>query len=326
VTLAAALVTAAVLTYLRTPTLSATGSAIDRRLHLQDRIAAALQVGREQDPVSALVVRDAATRLRGATPADVFPLDLGRRAVAATLLLTMALLTVTADLRRAASSRQPGAGAGAVAMARPEGAIAAPESPIDAAAAASGSDVQPSETANARPSGTQAANPSPQSAAEAAADRAGSRPDEAQASSLAPAPTAPNEAESRSRIVRTAAQSAAELQSEKGGAGTGPGGQSAAGAQSRAPLGAMPAGAGGSTPDAGRPKGGQSGGVAAGGLSSNIPPARSGSSRAVDGSLLAVGAARAEADAAVSRDDIPPALRQYVRDYFLRLQATSGPR
>jgi hypothetical protein len=148
---------------------------------------------------------------------------------------------------------------------------------------------------------------------------------EAETPLVAPAPMAPNEAESRLRIARTDAQSPAALPSENGGSGTDRKGPSAAAGQSRAVLGATP-GDGGASPDSGRPRGGTSGGVAAGSLGPGITSATPASSPGVNRSVPVAGGTRVEAEAVMFQDDIPPALRQYVRDYFLRLQSTGRPR
>jgi hypothetical protein len=325
VTLAIGLVSAAILSYLRAPTLGATAAAIDRRLLLQDRIVAALQVGRESDPMSALVVRDAAAYLAASTPADVFPLDLGRRAVVGTLLLAMALLTVTIDVPRAASSRPPGTGAGAVALARPEGVTDAAASPNDAEGAAAAAAPQPA-SANARPTAPEEAGLRQQRTREASTDRAPSPSGGSEDPSLASTPTPSRAAESSARPVLASAQAAPGGQAETGGAGAGQGAHTSPGVQFQAALGAGAAGAGGSAADAGRASGGQAGGVAAGSLGSSVPAPAPASSRGSGRSPRALVAARPQAEHAVSRDDIPPARRQYVRDYFLRLQSMSLPR
>ena len=323
--LVSALAAAAALTHLRTPTLSATGAAIDRRLHLQDRIVAALENCREQDPVAILVVRDAVARLRGAKPAEVFPLEFGRRAAAGTLLLGVALLTATADLRPVDPSRETGAGAGAMAVIRPEGRTAAPEDVSGTPAAVTDSEVGPAETTNARLSGAPAQDGPPPAAAASATDGAPVAPEESE-SRLAPLMGAPTEPQPRSRVTGTNASSSTELPPEKGGDGTRPRGQSTASGQSRAALGAMPGGAGASRPGAGQSTGGDSGGVAAGTLSASGGIAHSRSSRPASAPLPASALTRGQADGAMSRDDIPPALRRFVRDYFLRLQSTGSPR
>ena len=326
VSLVSALVAAVMLTYLRAPTLDATAAAIDRRLQLQDRIVAALQVCRELDPVSALVVRNAAARLGASTAADVFPMEFGRRAVTGTLLLTIAFLTLSIDLPGAGSQRPPRTGAGAVAMTGANGASVTTDRLNDAPVAATEPGARAVEPGNSRPpSGQDAASPRQVSAGDAT-ERFRSPDDSAPEASP---PAVSNAVEIRQRAAPTTVQSAGRVPAERGGEGSGSGGQSAAGATSRTAPGAR-AGAGGSAPDAGRASRGESGGVAAGRLdadaSSETSPVTGGAEGA-EGLVRAPGAARAQAGpAAMSRDDIPPALRQYVRDYFLRLQTPGTPR
>jgi hypothetical protein len=324
VALASALVAAAMLTYLRSPTLAATGAAIDRRLHLQDRIAAALQVGRESDSVSVLVVQDAAAHLGRFTPAEVFPLILGRHAVVGTLLMAVAFLTVTIEWPRAVDPRAPGTGAGLVAMSQPEGATAAADRPSDAPAAAAESTVRSLPSSDRR-SGPGEADSLPQRGGETAAER-DRLPGASEPPAVAPAPTASRTAEPDSRVVSSSARSSGPPQAEPGGLGAGPAGRTAASTTSEAARGAGATGAGGSAPAAERVTGGASGGVAAGGLDSTGLAASSASPRSVESSRGAPGGSRAQAGPALSRDDIPPARRDYVRDYFLRLRSTGQPR
>jgi hypothetical protein len=321
VTLAGAVAAALLLTYLRGPTLMNTAAAIDRRLQLRDRVVAALQVSRDPDPVSALVVRDALVCLRATTPADVFPVDFGQRAAAGALLLTSALLTVTIDLPGAPWARQPGIGTGAMPNALPTGAAAEGGSATSAATAAF--DVRPAESRSAGPSARQQVETLGATAPSALV--AASTPSaETEAAATQPA-ASESDAAMRLPDMTPDPRSSPERR-PGGGEGSGPGGQSTAGTPSRAALGAMPAGAGGSTPDIAGRRGRESGGVAAGPLVAGVPVAFPGSPRATQRPPIAAAVSRARIDAAVSRDDIPFARRQYVRDYFLRLRSTGGSR
>ena len=71
IALAAALISAMV----RAPRLRETAAALDARLRLQDRMVTALQVSNDGDPMARLVLRDAASRIAGLSPAHAFPLE-----------------------------------------------------------------------------------------------------------------------------------------------------------------------------------------------------------------------------------------------------------
>jgi hypothetical protein len=315
-----AVVAALLLTYFRGPTLKATAAAIDRRLQLRDRVVAALQVSRDRDPVSALVVRDAAVCLRATTPADVFPRASSQRAAAGALLLAAALLTVTIDLPRAPWARQPGMGEGTTPNATSTG--AATDGGPATSPAKAGADVRPAEPRSAGPSAGQQGEPleatvptaldaaTPSAESEAAASRPASSGSDA-ARRLAP--TSPDPGSSPERRPG-------------GGEGSGPGAQSTAGTPGRTALGGSSAGAGGSTPDIAGMRGSESGGVAAGPLVAGVPVAFPASPRVTQPPPIAKVVSQAQIDAALSRDDIPFARRQYVRDYFLLLRSTGGSR
>jgi hypothetical protein len=70
-----ALVAAMVFAMVRAPQLRETAAALDARLRLQDRMVTALQVSRDPDPMARLVLRDAASRVAGLSPAQAFPLE-----------------------------------------------------------------------------------------------------------------------------------------------------------------------------------------------------------------------------------------------------------
>jgi hypothetical protein len=67
------------------------------------------------------------------------------------------------------------------------------------------------------------------------------------------------------------------------------------------------------------------GGIASGALTS-APAFSAAHSSQHTPFALTQAATRAQAEAALARDDIPPAMRRYLRDYFLRLQTPRGAR
>jgi hypothetical protein len=74
-TIAIALAAALIAAMVRAPHLRDTAAALDTRLRLQDRMVTALQVSKDDDPMARLVLRDAASRVAGLSPAQAFPLE-----------------------------------------------------------------------------------------------------------------------------------------------------------------------------------------------------------------------------------------------------------
>jgi len=70
-----ALAVALIAAMMRAPDLRQTAAALDARLRLQDRMVTALQVSNDDDPMARLVLRDAASRVAGLSPAQAFPLE-----------------------------------------------------------------------------------------------------------------------------------------------------------------------------------------------------------------------------------------------------------
>jgi hypothetical protein len=311
---------ASVLAWIRRPSLAATARRVDSALSLQDRVSAALQHADTAGPIVTLIVADAAKRLQRSVPAQVFPLDIWRRAAISASALVLATLSVTMTLDRAGQSpAHRGALDGSAASSAGASSTADPtemSTPSDTPSAAVAPTSEPAVPESpSRPS--QPATASPVSAQEpgrlsdersTTASSALERPDSAPAPRASAGEIPTLERPERPRVASPSAS----------GSGTG-----------RQGAGDMAQGASNSAATSGRAAGdasadrGQAGGVGSGSLQGTT------TSAVVSARPLLTGAQRrhlqAQAAGAMARDDIPPDLRKYVRDYFLSLQATARP-
>ena len=101
----------------RAPGQRSTAAALDNELQLEDRVATALQFLSHDDPVAGLIVRDATARVADIVPAQVFRLDVRvtRRVLllpAAAAVLAVALALVPEARRGAAAARSGGVSIG----------------------------------------------------------------------------------------------------------------------------------------------------------------------------------------------------------------------
>jgi hypothetical protein len=274
----------------RTPSLQRTGSAMDHSLQLEDRVVAALQLLQTDDAVAALVVYDAVRTLEGRAPEQVFPMRVGWWAAPAVTGVGLIAAAMTIGVSSSQTSFSPagsGGGAGGTRMSpatAAEGTAAAgPDAPTFAAVA----------TTVGKPSETAAEQVTP-AAGETVASADSSVAPVAPVAPLAPA-FAPGGAAGRRSPVSVA---------------------DAAGVS-----GSASADGGRTTGDADRP------GSRAGGVAGPVTPARRFEPPVnAPGSTMSPGAAaaaRAQAEAAMSRGEIPPAFRKHVGDYFTAIQRTA---
>jgi hypothetical protein len=313
-----ALVMAGATTYIRRPSLVFTGAAIDRSLQFQDHVVAALALADDGSPVAALVRRDALDRLRKARTADVFPVELDRRVTASAVVFSVALAAILTDVTpqrldspRASNEASPfdasttgdapagpnfgdpseSAGVRAVASSNT---AAVPREPTDPSPR---EDTITTKTADSSSSGAMETPPGTMWPANDSSRGAGSRADSAGA-------------------VRPATIGGVAIADAPGAALSGR-------PSLRGTAAGVPTSAGGSQVTS-EESGTQAGGVSGGPLATNAAgPRRFGASRSRDASTAVT---RAQADAVLTRDDIPPARRRYVREYFLRLQSGGGKR
>jgi hypothetical protein len=311
---------AGVVTFLRRPSTTTTARLIDRRLDLHDRTAAALEHCRSDESIVSLIVADATRRLAGVRPNTVFPFELWPRAAITAVALAAAVAASSIDASRSAGrergdgSQGPSAGAAPNASARDEA------KPGSADVAASDTSVPASAPSNTRSDGTR----SPASRAEGSSTSpSGETPERRH---TPPAPET-GSASATTRAPTQAVGRGSDASSNQAPAG-GVGADAATGARGIAALSG-----------AARPGAERAGGSAAGGTT-----ARTGAGGVTGGALVhredampstretarvltaaRFGHVRAQAESALSRDDIPPALRRYVRDYFLALQPPAKP-
>ena len=315
-----AIVAAAAVATRHAITLRATAALIDSRLHLQNHISAAVQVAHEAEPMATLVVRTAVERLRNVTPVQVFPLAAGRPALATGAVVLVTLLVTMSDKSSVWSqpsgvATSASSGASSVGNGRPD----AP----DAAA----------KTLDSRQPEVRFAKVTPEAGlAEAGGATVHSSPQPSpsptDASGTIDPPSSPSSStDFAPKAAAAGVQNAVSHASAGNASGTGAlarGGDSSRhgeGTPANAEQTASGAGGNGQGPRSAT----QPGGVSAGSLEGTGEEFDSSQpSRAPVPGSLSPAAARAQAAAALTRDDIPPPFRSYVRDYFLRLQSTGG--
>ena len=273
-----------------TPAPAAVARLLDARLGLKDRVAAALQLHDTGGPIAALVARDAAARLAPVRLTALFPLTLGRGPAVATALA--AALVAWLASSGGDGGVAPGRDASTEGRAS-DGRQADGQAPGASRAARTGQD--PEAAAPRAPSLAREPRPGDTSGGEAAREARGEAAPGARqvGQPPTPAPSGPpvNPGENRQQAAATTGPSGTTARTASGGA--------AAGAPAN---GRLSAGAGGATP----------------GSSLAMTDAAGSAPQALAESYAA---ARANAEAALARDVIPPDHRDHVRAYFRTLPA-----
>ena len=302
------LAVAAALAAFRSPSLRSSGAAVDARLGLADVVVAGLESSGGNDPVSELVVRHAAGSVRSVLPRELFPVRLNFLHRAAAIVFVIGTIAFSAAPFRAGDRID-------VAAAR-QGVGGAPP-PADARGQRD-SDIA-GELADAVPSvGSSAGGATSQRAPEDV--RATDTPGVESAAERQDGANSGQEAD-----ANAGSPGARDARSENGSSGPGAAtaggadaldGASAAGGRSDAAAGAG-RGASAATAVAANGAGGITGGRLSG--PGQEPPAsiRTGTSYAAR-----YRDARAQAEAALTRDEVPPQYRQYVRRYFSAIGQT----
>jgi hypothetical protein len=286
---ALAAVAAAVAAWFRAPALRETAHTVDRRLRLQNRLVTAFQYRNATDEFSRLVVRDALSRAGDIRPASAFPLHLpgwirvvAVTACAAPLIFVLASKTVPGFWQRAAIGDASAPGALSI-PSTAENRDAPASSPAAAGAVADRAARVPVETA-----------PLPQQAG-------GGQQSERTRGNL------------DSSTARTAA-------ADTGGRGVAAGERSGSERAASTPPDARTDGgrAGRGNATAGSPQREQAGGLAGDpGSDTNVASAQRGAEPARD---PAYRSAWSTSQRAIAQEQIPSALREYVRQYFLAIR------
>jgi hypothetical protein len=308
---------AAALAGLRAPTLAATGTELDRRLNLSDAVVAALQFRESSEPIAALVVQAAAARVSGVVPARVFPARPGRSAMIAAAVV-IAALALSSFRDSETDVATPGSG--------PSDAWSTASGRLEGSQSSSRGDARRGGTLRAAPTTALPSGREPagarsggdRSRARHATDEAGSAAPAERATSPTPAIDAPapgpstprrNSGDTPSR--GTSASNDAGSASPDRRSGRGSGAASPADVRTQGGPGASAEGSTTTT---------AAGGVQRGRLSPDRHRLEQASAMS-SGSTSSNGAARAGTEAALSRDEVPPHLRPFVRTYFEAIRA-----
>jgi hypothetical protein len=308
---------AAALAGLRAPTLAATGAELDRRLNLSDAVVAALQFRESSEPIAALVVQAAAARVSGVVPARVFPVRPGHSVmIAAAVVIAALALSSFRDSATdvASSSNGPSDSSSTASGGRLEGRESSSRGDAGrggtlraAPATARSSSLEP---VGERSGGdrTRARNATDEAGSAAPAERATTATPTIDAPVPEPSTPRRNNGDTPSRGTSASNVAGSASPDRRSGRGS----AAASSADVRAQGGPGASSEGSTTTTA-------AGGVQRGRLSPDsdrLEQAATGS-----GSTSSDGAARAGTEAALSRDEVPPHLRPYVRAYFEAIRA-----
>jgi hypothetical protein len=259
----------------------------DARLGLDDRLVTAAQCLNEQDPVSRLVVFDAAARIDGVAPSHAIGFEAPRHA--RRLVVVAAIACVV--LAGAALSPRKGEDGLMLGPAQGRPLVEAEAAAAGAAAARAGSRITPVLVPRAAREGPQTPHP--------AEEQGTKHPGEEQGTRHGPQPEAQGTRHAGAGFARAERRADAAAGDRAGGRGAG----------SRAPAGSS-----GSEGRASRP-GGQEGGslVRAAAPPTTRPPAG-------DRYRARHRAAATQAETAIAREHVPDGLREYVRAYFVAIR------
>jgi hypothetical protein len=284
----AALLTAAAATILLRPGLRDIAASIDARLHLQDRLVAALQFNAAVDPFSQLVVRDAHSRVASIRAADAVPFALPRSiraASAAAAIVSVVTIVATTEVPRWSRAGRTGFGGPGVTV----------------------------NGAGAEGSASSAARQQPNSSARASIAAAnGTERSSARQQPAADQPEATTPSTQAQSLSEIASPSSGGTERLERGSTTG-GGNTSTKTDTNTSDHAGVAGVAASTSYEQR----------GGGVANGTRSARStGTTALPDNSTYraAYRSGRAAAESAVGQDRVPADLRSYVRDYFVAIR------
>ncbi len=299
----------------RRPSPQQVAGEIDRRLLLEDSVVAALQVHATRAPVASLIVRNAITRAGHVEPSSVFPIQLRGPVALVGMAALLSVVIVFSGRQSATITRSVAAQVGSSG------------DPSSASRMANRQQQQPPHAAGEvaaapRTKGETGRTPSdPESRSMSSADPASANrtrtsavaPDRTVNLEPAHAPSNIGDRPPSSPVLPTARESGlsattASIGLARNVTNSGSSFDYQDGASSKG-------GAGASSLGQGSGSGGVQGGALMRGGVETAPP------RALATAQYAASYARARqrAEAAVSRDEVPPDLRSYVRDYFLAI-------
>jgi len=282
----------------RHPTPREVASTIDRHLHIDDSVVAALQTRGAQASVGPLIVTQAVYRTAGLNARDVFPMELRRPAA----MLGAALLLVGATLPRNVSEPNTSGAGRSIAASGGDTGVAA------------GKQGQQSPNASSSQSRDNAAR-GPSSGAASAKPQTS----EAEASDARARPASSSGLDDSSQPAQNGGAGTAASQSRQAATRDTPGETSAGVSEGRDGTGNARSATRGDSGGSGGAGTGSARGAGAGGVrggqlltSSRHSAARTSSQQPA----ARYGQAQRDAEAALTRGDIPPELRSYVREYF----------
>jgi len=309
--LAACVLSALAIAWIRTPSLSETARALDRHARLDDRAVTALQFASADDDVSRLVVGEAMARLE-TTPVTVLPFDVSARWGwgALGVLAASGLIVISLGRPDVRSSSLPEFGASQ----------AGPSAQAERANSRQGS------ARGIRTGDGTAATPERPDALTAARRTNGNEDSGQSGAARAHAGNSRTESDTtagdRDQRIQSGSSSRQRAEAGSTSRSTSDGERGGCGDTSRAAvLGAGGRGARGATRDS------TSGGGVAGGALARDDAAPTGAASPVTTVLSTAGyrSAYARAEAALTRERVPPRFRSYVRDYFLAIRPRPSP-
>jgi hypothetical protein len=312
---AVACVTAVVL---RSPTLAATATIVDRRWNLLDRATTALELADQSDTVSNLVLADAVARLAEHSPHELRYEPVHRLPAAVTVVgvVSILLLIRGGSTNTVPSASRPAEGSGPGVTAAPSGRPRQERAQAQAATTAS------------RSTGAVASRQADVSQPEGPRERAGEVGAGEPVQRLTSGETgAPHEGNTPASGVRALAGHTDAARPEPGAGisrGAGPGGDRDAPSAEQRSSGASGSGRGGSSraeAEAARVAGGAQGGQLRGSAAGPGSAAPGGSA----GFAARYRSAAKQVESAIEQERIPAQRRTYVRDYFLAIRPVEQP-
>lgn len=307
----------------RAPTLRSAAAAIDERLGLSDRVIAAFTLRERSEPIATLIVNGTTERLAGFVPARAFPIAFDRRSACAAVVMTASLLLGTMTPREKSPEQFDGRRASGVDLSESQGA-GKPSGAHRPSAPTGATQVDASRGSRATPSASRTGEPPSVGGARGLAPRSDGNDSvtpPVPSASLAPQ-TARASASGPGRSENQASPATGEARglgsTDGSGVGRSPGRGSATG------QGGQPREGAGASGGLSAPSDARAGGVQGGRLGARPTAAAlnagTGPGPSPAGAMTAVGV-----ETALTRDEVPPQWRAYVRDYLASIRDREQP-